>query len=153
MTEISAAVGLAQLERIHHLVSRRQAVAKLFYEAVEGCDWMISQNVPEGYVHAHYTFAVRYYGDEKKGISWKEFYNRYIEMGGDGFYGACQVPYREPVFQNLEVNNVRYEKGLCPVAEEIQPRIMQFKTNYRNMDAAREKARVLAQLIETIEKR
>jgi perosamine synthetase len=152
MTEVSAAIGLAQFERIESMVSRRQAVAKIFDEAVGDCDWMVCQKVPEGYVHAHYTYTVKYYGEEKHGVSWKQFYNQYKEMGGDGFYGACKVPYLEPVFNDLEINGVRYGKGLCSVAEEIQPRIMQFKTNYRNLEVAKEKAEILNRLINKIGK-
>ena len=152
MTEASAAIGLAQFERIESMVSRRQAVAKMFDEAVGDCEWMVRQKVPEGYVHAHYTYTVKYYGDEKAGVSWKEFYNQYKEMGGDGFYGACKIPYLEPVFKNLVINGVRYGRGLCPVAEGIQPRIMQFKTNYRNLEVAKEKADILNRLINKIGK-
>ena len=77
-------------------------------------------------------------------------------MGGDGFYGAWSVPYLEPVMEN-EVyknrlpeiySNVKYEKGLCPVAERIQPNIMQFKTNYRDIELAKKKADVLHRVIE-----
>lgn len=150
MTELSAAVGLAQLERIEQLVSGRQSVAKLFDEAIEGCDWMVRQLVPEGYVNSYYTYAVKYYGDDRFGVSWKEFYNRYKELGGDGFYGACRVPYLEPVFEKIEVNGKKFGKGICPVAEKIQPRIMQFKTNYRNMDVAKKKAEILGKLIDKI---
>ena len=125
---------------------------RLIYEAVGDCDWMVCQKVPEGYIHSHYTYSVKYYGEEKHGVSWKQFYNQYKEMGGDGFYGACKVPYLEPVFKDLEINGVRYGKGLCPVAEEIQPRIMQFKTNYRNLEVAKEKADILNRLINKIGK-
>ena len=147
MTEISAAIGLAQLERIESMVSRRRAVAKLFDEAVGDCTWLVRQEIPEGYDHSYYTYAVKYFGDEKFNVSWKDFYNRYIEMGGDGFYGACKVPYLEPVFKDLKRNGVGYGKSLCPVAEEIQPRIMQFKTNYRDMESAKKKAEILEKLI------
>lgn len=149
MTEVSAAVGLAQLERVHSLVSRRQAIAKMYDEAVAGCDWIVKQEVPDGYVHSYYTYAVNYFGIDKIGVSWKMFYDKYREMGGDGFYGACKIPYLEPVFRNLEINGVTYKKGLCPVAEEIQPKIMQFKTNYRNLDVARRKTEILRKLIKS----
>ena len=152
MTEVSAAIGLAQFERIKELVSRRQAVAKLFDEAVEGSDWIVKQEVPEGYVNSYYTYAVKYYGDEIFGVSWKDFYNRYKDNGGDGFYGACMVPYLEPVFSGLKINGVTYKKGLCPVAEEIQPKIMQFKTNYRNLDIAKQKVGILKKLIDSFGK-
>ena len=147
MTEVCAAIGLAQLERINFLVSRRQAIANLFTEAISGCGWMIPQMVPEGYTNSYYTFAVKYYGDKAIGVSWKDFYHKYKEMGGDGFYGACKVPYLEPVFRDLEINGVKFSKGLCPVAEEIQPIIMQFKTNYRNFEIAKKKTQILKKLI------
>jgi len=152
MTEISAAVGLAQLERVHFLVERRQNTAKMFHDAVEGCNWIEPQKVPKGYVHSYYTFAVKYHGEEKLGVTWKDFYNRYIEMGGDGFYGACKVPYLEPVFKKIKIPGMKYEKGLCPKAEEIQPKIMQFKTNYRNMEVTKNKTEILRKLIETLDK-
>ncbi len=151
MTEISAAIGLAQFERIQYTIERRCTVAKIFDEAVEGCDWMVKQKIPEGYEHCYYTYPVRYFGDEKTGLSWKDFYNRYLEMGGDGFYGACKVPYLEPVFRDLEMGGIVYKPGLCPVAEKIQPQIMQFKTNYRNMDVAKKKADILHKLINSLE--
>ena len=148
MTEISAAIGLAQVERVKFLVSRRQKVARMFAEAVSGCEWLVPQSVPENYENSYYTYVVKYYGEERFGIKWKEFYNRYIEMGGDGFYSACKVPYLEPVFKNLEVNGTGYKKGLCPIAEDLQSRIMQFKTNYRDLNVARQKADALKKLIE-----
>jgi perosamine synthetase len=147
MTEISAAIGLAQLERVQILVQRRQTVARMFDEAVSGCKWMIPQFTPPGYIHSYYTYAVQYYGNETHGVSWKEFYQRYKDLGGDGFYGACKVPYLEPVFRNLVINGRRYGAGLCPTAERIQPRIMQFKTNYRDLEVAQRKTSVLAKLI------
>ncbi len=150
MTEVCAAIGLAQLERINFLISRRQSVANLFTEAISGFDWMIPQMVPDGYTNSYYNFAVRYYGDKAIGVSWKDFYNQYREMGGDGFYGACKVPYLEPVFRDSDINEVKFSKGLCPVAEEIQPRIMQFKTNYRNLEVAKQKTEILRKLTKKI---
>ena len=150
LSEVGAAIGLAQLERIDFLVERRRKIAAMFDEAIQGCEWMVKQVTPADYIHSYYTYAVKYLGEEQKGISWKEFYNRYKEMGGDGFYGACQIPYLEPVFRNLEINGVRYKKGLCPIAEGIQPQIMQFKTNYRNLDVIGRKIDVLRKLIKTL---
>ena len=43
--------------------------------------------------------------------------------------------------------NICYEKGLCPNAEEIQKRLMVFKTNYRNLDLAKYKAYCLKKTI------
>lgn len=149
LNEISAAVGLGQLERIEEIVERRIESAKYFDEAVNDCSFMEPQEIPEGYKHSHYTYTVKY-KEEETNISWKEFYNRYIELGGDGFYGACKVPYLEPAFNDLEVNGIRYQEGLCPNAELVQPQIMQFKTNYRDLAVAKKKAEILKQLINEI---
>ena len=148
MSEVSAAVGLAQFERISDIVERRTAVAKMFDEAIQGCDWIVPQYIPEEYKHSHYTYSFEYKGLKMLGISWKDFYNMYIEMGGDGFYSACMVPYLEPVFQNNAKYKNTYIKGMCPVSEDLQKKIMQFKTNYRDIEVARQKAIILKNTIE-----
>jgi len=150
MSEVSAAVGLAQFERISDIVERRTAVAKMFDEAIQGCDWIVPQYIPEEYKHSHYTYSFEYKGLKMLGISWKDFYNMYIEMGGDGFYSACMVPYLEPVFQNNAKYKNTYIKGMCPVSEDLQKKIMQFKTNYRSLPEARIKANILKALIDKL---
>lgn len=150
MPAICAAVGLAQVERIQEIVNRRQIIGKMFEDAISGCDWIEPQSIPKGFEHSYYTFAARYYGDEKLGLSWREFYNLYKEKGGDGFYGSCQIPYLEPVFNSFEINGHTYKKGICTVAESVQSRIMQFKTNYRDLDLAKEKVQILRDLIKAL---
>ena len=147
MSEVSAAIGLAQFERIDDIVDRRIAVANIFTKAVSKCNWIVPQAIPDGYKHSHYTFSFEYKGKEEIGVSWKEFYNMYIEMGGDGFYSACVVPYLEPVFQDHHCYKEIYTKGMCPVAEDLQKKIMQFKTNYRSLEVAQKKANILKDLI------
>ena len=119
----------------------------------------------KGYTSSYWTYALKYVGDELIGVSWREFRKAYIENGGDGFYAAWSVPYLEPVMQNgyyygkgCPINcpqynvSISYEKGLCPVAESIQPKIMQFKTNYRDMELAKSKAMALKKTIDKFEK-
>ena len=148
MTEVSAAIGLGQLERVHEKVEMRKKVAGLFDDAIDGCAWMIRQKTPRNSVHSYYTYAVKYEGETEKGIAWKEFYRRYLDAGGDGFYGACKLPYLEPVLR-LNGEGVR---GLCPVAEALQPKLMQFKTNYRDLKEAEKKTAILKKLIRSIGK-
>jgi dTDP-4-amino-4,6-dideoxygalactose transaminase len=151
MSEVSAAVGLAQFERISDIVERRTAVAKMFDEAIQGCDWIVPQYIPEEYKHSYYTYSFEYRGLEILGISWKDFYKMYTEMGGDGFYSACVVPYLEPAFQDNTKYNSIYTKGICPISEDLQKKIMQFKTNYRSLKVARQKANILKELIIRLE--
>lgn len=138
MTEVCAAVAGAQMERADEIVRMRQDIAQLYAEAIDRCEWMIPQNVPEGYTNTYWTYTVKYEGMAALGVSWKAFYNKYKEMEGDGFYAAWSIPYHEPALSHLG-----YEKGLCPIAEELQPKLMQFKTNYRDSEFAKRKADAL----------
>ena len=150
MNSVSAAIGVAQLERVDHIVARRQACARLFLEAISDCGWMVPQTVSAGTEHSFYTFTVDYLGETERGVKWKEFYNRYKEKGGDGFYGCVVTPYLEPALRGMQIGAQRLEAGLCPRAEALQPRLMQFKTNYRDLGEARTKAGILSDLIDEI---
>jgi perosamine synthetase len=150
MNAISAAVGIAQLERVDHIVARRQACGEFFLKAVAGCEWMVPQKVGMGTEHTFYTFTVDFLGEASRGVTWKEFYNRYRAMGGDGFYGCVVTPYLEPALRGKVFGGVRMEPGLCPKAESLQMRIMQFKTNYRDLGEARRQAEILSTLIDEI---
>jgi perosamine synthetase len=155
MPEFNAAVALAQLERLNHLVEMRVTVAGLFIETMKNCDYLVPQVVPNGYTHSYWSLAVSYEGQESIGVSWADFRKAYIDEGGDGFYGAWSVPYLEPVMAERKFasrcpwvyENVRYETGICPVAESVQPKIMQFKTNYRSLDLAKSKVEALGRTI------
>ena len=147
MNDVSAALGIGQLERVDELVRRRQEVAKMFMEATAGCDWLIPQHTPEGYEHAYYTFSADYRGESVHGTSWRAFYRQYKAMGGDGFYGAVAIPYLEPALVGRSYGDVTFAPGLCPVAEGLQQRVMCFKTNYRDLGVARRKVDLLAELI------
>ncbi len=151
MNNISAAVGLAQLERADHLVQRRIFIGEMFNEAIKGCKWMIPQEVNEFCSHTYYTFGVRYEGELKKGLSWKSFYNRYRELGGNGFYAAWVNPYLEPVLKGQELGGQILEQGLCPIAEDYQKKIMLFKTNYRDLSEARKDIDLLFSLIKELD--
>ena len=161
LSEFNAAVALAQLERLDELVELRVESARLFLEVMQDCDFLIPQEVCEGLTHSYYTLGVRYEGQEAIGVSWEDFRRTYKECGGDGIYGAWSVPYLEPVMATrrfarrcpLIYDDITYEIGLCPVAEQIQPKLMQFKTNYRDLHLAEYKAECLRRTIRKVTSR
>ncbi len=158
LPEFNAAVALAQLERIDELVEMRVKSARLFIEVMSECDYLIPQKVPQGYTNSYYTLGVAYEGEKSVGIKWEDFRKEYIKNGGDGIYGAWSVPYLELVMVERKYvkrypeiySNINYKKGLCPVAERVQPKIMQFKTNYRDIKLAEEKADILHKVIKKL---
>jgi len=132
MNELTAAVGLAQLERVEQLVNKRKLIAKMYDEVFRDFDYIVPQKVLNGHVHAYWTYTVKY-----EGKNWLDLYHKVKEKGGDGFYGGVSVPYQEPVMS-------RYHYiGDCPNAELIQPKMMQFKCNYRNLKSAQIKIAIL----------
>lgn len=155
MPEFTAAVAYAQLERVDQLVQLRKDSAKIFMDAIGDCEFLVPQKTPEGCENSYYSLGVRYLGEEKLGVSWADFRKKYVDMGGDGYYGAWSVPYLEPVISERVFakrlpsvyENVSYHEGLCPVAERVQKQIMQMKTNYRDLELAKRKADILAKLI------
>ena len=155
LPEINSCIAYAQLERVDDIIDMRIKSANIFLEVINKCDYLIPQYTPEDRTNSYWALGVKYYGEEKIGVSWYDFRQKYIELGGDGFYACWKVPYMEPVMRDgnfKKINpelykNIEYKEGLCPVAEEIQKRLMVFKTNYRNLDLARYKAYCLMKTI------
>ena len=155
LSEFSASIALAQLEDLENKVEKRKQVANMFLDVIKGCDFLTPQYVPENCESSYYTLGVLYNEENNPGCSWQQFRDKFVEFGGDSFYSAWSIPYLEPVVTNREYvqrcpevyESVSYTKGLCPVAEMIQPKLMQFKTNYRDMNIAMEKAECLSKTI------
>lgn len=139
MSEFSAAVGLAQTERMEHFVDMRRKIAKGYAETLDGCNYLIPQHVPSDCKSAYWTYTVRF---TREDLSWYDFRRKFMEFGGDGIYAAWRLLYHETVFESGVWREHcpplydDYTFELCPNAELIQPQIMQFVANYQDMDAA-----------------
>jgi perosamine synthetase len=145
MSDLCAAVLLAQLERLEEFVSWRQRAASALDQVVRSCNWLTPQRVPIDCEHSCWAYVVRLPagGD---GPTWDQFFDKLVELGGDWFYGAWGLTYLEPVFQDGSLGR-KYEPGICPVAEQIQPRLVQFKTNYGDRETIERQAEILARTI------
>lgn len=147
MSEVTAAVALGQLERLTELVGQRIKVANLFREVAKEFDFLQMQAEPEGYVNSYWTAAFVLKTDEPQS-EWYRFRDLFQKNGGDGYYAAWKLSYQEPLFQNIVQNmpNIwqNYSSSLCPVAEYLQPRMIQLKTNYWDFNEAVQQAEVLA---------
>jgi perosamine synthetase len=156
MAELCAAVALGQLENIDSLVEQRIKVAELLNQVVANCEWLVPQNVSPGSVHSYWTWVVLL---DRPDIEWLSFRDRFSELGGDGIYSAWKLTYLEPMFENMSLlgrerfiaPSIRssYRRGLCPIAEKLQPRLLQFKTNYWDLNDAAKQAQILKQTIES----
>lgn len=146
MSEVQSAVMLGQLERIDELVNVRKEVAKLFDAAIEGSDIVEKQFIPEYCENSFWGYAL-ILNTDKPETEWYEFRDLFQKNGGDGYYAAWKLTYQEDLFtqeiQNMDGITQRYEPGLCPNAEFLQKRIIAMKTNYWDLDEAKEQADIL----------
>ncbi len=128
MTELSAAVGIAQLERIDEHVGRREGLARRLSEGTTGLEGLTPPVVRPGCRHVSYIWALKV--DETiLGIPRERFGAALAAEGFPHFTGYVRPLYLLPVFQRriaigregwpFTLANVRYDKGLCPVAERM----------------------------------
>jgi len=146
MPELCCAVALAQVERISELVSARVESARVFADAIDGFEWLVPQKIPADCISSYWGFACKL---DTNVVAWTDLYNAYVRNGGDSFYAAWKLTYKEPLFQQhafgrrSEFLNVNYRNTSCPVAENLQPRIVAFKTNYWDFSEAEQQAEIL----------
>lgn len=150
MSEVTSAVILGQLERIDELVEQRRKVAIIFDDVIKDQTLFKKQIEPEGYINTYWSYSL-VMDSKKPEIDWYEFRTLFQRNGGDGFYAAWKLSYFEPLFQK-DVQNFKgvwqkYNLGLCPNAEFLQPRMVQLKTNYWDLDDAIRQAEVLDKTI------
>ena len=94
-------------------------------------------------------------------MSWHDFAAKFRELSGEGIYAAWSVVYLEPVMAEqrfygkgcpthcpLYEGNAEWQQGLCPTAEAVQPKLMQFKGNIGDLDEAKQQADALRSTIE-----
>jgi len=168
MNELTAAVGLAQLQRVRGIIRDYYNVGlKLFNDAIEGCRWLKKRHIPPEAIQSGYWFACTWDGD-KAGLDYDRFkkLNEELNIGlrfgfnevapyqfdffrrGD-IYGHG-VPYHTPPF--IELSDYRYRDGLCPVVEEIMPRLVTVSLIFLPLDEARRQADALREAITIMEK-
>ncbi len=138
---------------MEELVEIRCKNAAYYREQVKDCAWLHPQFVKEGNIPSYWTYVLRL--DIEK-VDWHAFRKKYVELGGDGIYAAWKLSYQEPMFQNKAFLNREklgiydlydYKKIHCINAEFLQPRLLQLKTNYYDLEKARQQAEVLGKTI------
>ena len=155
ISELQAACALGQIERAEELVAARVKAAKTFDKIVQEVEWLTPQAEPEGYKNSYWAYSVvlKVKNPETK---WYQFRDLFVKNRGDGIYAAWKMTYQEPLFLN-EVQNYsgirqKYSSNLCPNAEYLQKRMLQFKTNYWNSAEAERQAGILRRTIKTFQR-
>ena len=126
LTELSAAIGRAQLERIDEHVERREAIGTALSDGLNGLCGITPPVVRKGCRHNYYCWVIRY--DEKEiGVDRDTFSAALTAEGFPNSVGYVPPLYSLPVFQRrtaiggagfpFNLTDRRYDAGLCPTTE------------------------------------
>ncbi len=128
MTEMSAAVGRAQLGKIDAEVGRRQQLAEALSEGLRDLEGITVPVVREGCRHVYYVWAMRV-DEAKLGVSRAAFSKALAAEGFPHGTGYARPLYMLPTFQKriaigrdhwpFTLTERQYHEGLCPVAEAM----------------------------------
>lgn len=139
MSDLTAAVVKGQVERSEKLLEIRSKTGMAIFDLARKSDGLLTPQ--ENYAcSAHSFWAAPLLLDINR-ISWTEFRDKYLELGGKGIYAAWQLSFLEPVFlaqnflgRGLGITDYNFnDVAFCPNARLIQPRILAFRTNEWNV--------------------
>lgn len=128
LTEIQAAIGIAQLGKLEGLVGQRIAIADRFTRELGAIPGIVPPKVRTGCRHVYYEWTGRY-DSAAIGVA-RHLFVKALEAEGVPVSAGYVAPlYLLPVFQRrigfgkkgypFTLTNRSYKKGLCPVAEKL----------------------------------
>ncbi len=138
MNDVTAEEGLKQLGEADRLLGQRRQAAAIYRDAIGGCDWITPQYVPNGWQHDYWCYSVALEHEHL----WHPFVDAIEANGGERPYAAWRITYFEPAFKHLA------KAGTCPIAEDLQPRLLQLQTN--KLDSAERNAAAIRLAIKEI---
>jgi perosamine synthetase len=134
MTEIEAAIGIEQLKKLRKLTSRRIEVANRLSKGLTGLAGLRTPVVKKDCSHVYYVYPLLY-SPEITGMVRDKIFKALVAEGvpiSDRYVNIHLLPiYQQkiaygkkgfPWSSDLYKGHVTYEKGICPVAENLQDR-------------------------------
>ena len=128
MSELHAAIADAQLKKLDELVKKRVRLADYLSERLSQFDFLETPYVIPESVHVYFLYSLLF-DQEKAGISRKTFAEAMTAEGFPIAQGYLEPLYLQRLYQErkmypnsgfpFEGSEVSYEKGICPVAEEL----------------------------------
>jgi dTDP-4-amino-4,6-dideoxygalactose transaminase len=114
LTNLAAAIGIAQLEQLENWIAKRIANAKKYNEAFKDLEFLKPMYVPENCRHVFHQYTVRIFYKER------ESFMKYLSDKGVGseIYYPCVI-YKQPFYKKLG-----YMTGLCKEAEKAAMEII-----------------------------
>ncbi len=134
--EIESAIGIEQLNKLDKIIKRRTEIASILNEKLSKLDGLIIPKVRDNCTHVYYMYQMRV-DLSKLNISRNKIYKALIAEGLSGISLSFANIHLLPIFQkkiaygsngfpwssDICKRNVNYNKGICPVAENLQDNI------------------------------
>ncbi|MCP4160214.1 MAG: DegT/DnrJ/EryC1/StrS family aminotransferase [Deltaproteobacteria bacterium] len=131
MGEIEAAIGIEQFKKLDKITGRIEALGKKLTNGLKNLNCLQVPKVKENCTHVYYAYPM-VVDTEKLGIKRNKIHKALAEEGvpiGQGYqnihllplyqkkiaYGKNGFPWNSDVYKG----NVKYNKGICPVAEKL----------------------------------
>lgn len=133
MTELQGAVAIAQLDRLASIVAARNAYGEGITAGIRNLPGIYPPAIVPGVLSSYWFYMLRI-DAEKAGVSRDDFAAALAAEGVDnqpGYIPTCIYEYdmfrNKNVFPGSDIpfsirhnpDDIRYEKGLCPVAEDV----------------------------------
>ena len=165
MTEFQAAVGVEQLKKVPGYIRDFREGKEILDDAISGCSWLDVRKAITGSEVAPYFWSCIFHG-ERKGIAHGTFRAAVKQAGGGYGFGFTQKPgYAYAIFRNpnaygnkgcpyncaLYEGKVDWPEGMCPVAEDVIPRIVSANNMFHDMGRFHKMAKVMKEAIKLAE--
>jgi len=137
MTNIMAAIGLKQLEKLPYFTEKRQEFSRKLSKELEKIGELIKPpKEPEGYEHVYYLYACLL--KEKSGWERDDFIKALEAEGISARPIYTTLLYQQPLYENIKDPNIypyaemiknflpNYKEVKCPIAEETTKKVIQL---------------------------
>ena len=165
MNEVTAALGLAQLQRVDGYIEEYTQSLGVLNQAIADCRWLRNRHVPQKAIQSGYMWACAWEGD-KHGLDYDRFKQVNEELSIPVRFGFTQRPaYTYDIFRVSTAyghndcpihcpfyeGDYRYRDGLCPTAEDLIPRLVTSGLIEVPLDEIKQRADLLRQAIQVTE--
>lgn len=111
MTDMQAALGLAQLKKVGAMNQKRTAYARHLSEHLQGLDWLETPAVDAAATHAWHQYTIK--------TAMRDAALDFLRRNGiDARIYYPKLIYQQPVYQKRRI------RGSCPVAEDTTGRVL-----------------------------
>lgn len=114
LTNICAAMGIAQSDQIEQWTKKRIANASKLSEGLKDVDFIEVPYIPEDCTHVFHQYTLRI----KKGL--RDKFAKHLQDKGIG----CGVYYPEVIYKQPLYKKLGYKKGICPAAEQAVKEVL-----------------------------